>query len=248
MKNYSALIIDDEPKACRLLNSLIDEFCHEISEVDVFTKPQEALLSIEQNHPDLLFIDINMPDLNGFELLDRLDNYKGKVIFTTAYEDFALKAFKYSAFDYLLKPLKIDELIDTVKRVVESDQIKPISDYKEIIETAIEKEHYKSSIAIHDKGGMIFIQVKDILYLEGQGNYTNIHCIDKKYLSSKTSKSFEAILDPSVFVRVHRSYIVNITKVVKYSPKEGGELEMVDRFCIPVSRRKRHVLKEFSIK
>lgn len=247
MKSLNALIVDDEPKACKFLNSLIDEFCPDIQEVKLATSPENAIGMVKQYRPDILFLDINMPQLSGFDFLDNLEGFQGKVIFTTAHSDFAVRAFKYHAFDYLLKPINVNQLTDSVSRVVSSIQETEHTELSKLVDTFQKKEKYKNSLAIHDKGGLVFIDLNDICYFESQGNYTKVCCTDRVYTSSKTVKVFEDLLDPDLFVRVHRSYIVNIKKVVRYITDEGGQLILKNNCSIPVSRRKRHVLDRFSV-
>lgn len=247
MNSYKVLILDDEPKACRLLNSLLDEYCEKVEEIKATSDVHEGLALMATFNPDILFLDINMPKMSGFEFLDQLKEYKGKIVFVTAYQEFAIRAFKYSAFDYLLKPVKIGDLVAAVNRIEEQDSsIKVDSNIEELVAALFSKEKYSESIAIHDKGGLVFIQTTDILYLEGQGNYTKIYCKEQSFLATKTLKSFEKILDPRIYIRVHRSYIVNIKKVLRLSSEEGGELILSNNFRIPVSRRRRHVLERFS--
>lgn len=248
MSLLSALIVDDEPKACNVLQSLINEYCPEISDVQFCTNPDEGIKLINESSPDILFLDINMPQKSGFDLLDELGQFDGKLVFTTAYHEYAIKAFKYSAFDYLLKPIKIDDLIDTVLRISKEERKQFESgDLKQLFEQFTKRTSFPTSIAIHDKGGMLFLDPSKIIYLEGQGNYTKIQCTDKHFVATKSIKSFEDTLDPEVFLRVHKSYIVNIQHVTRYTPQDGGELTLTNDHTVFVSRRKRHLLERFTI-
>lgn len=243
-----ALVLDDETRACRLIENLINEFCPEIQKVFTTTSPVEARKYIEEENPEILFLDVNMPHENGFEFLESLEDFNGQIIFTTAHSEHAIQAIKSNALDYLLKPIKIDELKNAVKKAVSSVNIDQSNNIQAVI-SALNQEvgSYKTSVAIPDKNGMVFLKVKDILFLEGVGNYTKIYTAQKEYMSSKTSKSFESILDPKIFARVHKSFIVNIEEVVRFHQKDGGELQMSSGHFVPVSRRKRHVLNDFSV-
>lgn len=250
MKFYSAMIVDDEKKASTLLNTLINEYCSEIDEVIISNDAEEAVELIQKNQPDLLFLDINMPKLNGFELLDNLENFQGHLIFTTAYDEYAIKAFKYHAFDYLLKPISPDQILDSVQRAIANISKKnhepSLENIKDLLGQIQQKEEYKETIAINDKGGLLFIDVKSITHLEGQSNYTMVYTNEKRYTCAKTLKKFVEILDPNKFIRVHRSYVVNVSKIARYNP-ENTELEMINGSFIPVARRKRKELERFSV-
>ncbi|MBD3638381.1 MAG: response regulator transcription factor [Crocinitomicaceae bacterium] len=249
MTSLSAFIVDDEPKACNVLKSLIRDYCTDISDIQVSMSPDEALQKIPQFDPDILFLDINMPEKTGFDLLDELERFDGKIVFTTAYHQYAIKAFKYCAFDYLLKPVRIDDLVTTVERIITERLNSQINngDIKELFKQLNGGSNYPSSIAIHDKGGMVFLNPGNIIYLEGQGNYTKIHCTDKCFMTTKPIKSFEQSLDPELFLRVHKSYIVNIHHVLRYLPQDGGELILTNNLRVQVSRRKRHLLERFTV-
>lgn len=246
-----AVIIDDEVKAINVLNSMLDQFCDQIDEIHVSSNPQEGIELIEKVQPDILFLDVNMPGLTGFDLLDKLNSFEGKIVFTTAHEEHAIKAFKYHAFDYLLKPILIKDLIDCVDRASKESETKQSENgnIESLLKTLVDQNGvgFQEAIAIHDKGGMVFIKPEQILFLEGQGNYAKIQCEDQHYLSTKTIKNFEDILNPSIFIRVHKSYIVNINEVSRFRSEDGGELILGKHHKIPVSRRKRHLLERFAV-
>jgi two-component system LytT family response regulator len=247
--NLTAIILDDEKTACQLLNSMIDQYCPNIEVLLVTQNPLEALEEIENLDPDILFIDINMPKMSGFEFIDKMSGFNGKIIFTTAYDNYAIQAFKYAAFDYLLKPIHVEHLESTINRLSELKVQKDDSSSINQLLAALNQEKTKSSevLAIHNNGDLQFINKKDIQYFEANSNYTSI-CTEKgKHMSSKTLKEFENLLDESVFIRVHKSFIVNVRFIEKYSPKDGGHLVLKSGVIIPFSRRKRHLLNQFSI-
>ena len=244
-----AIILDDEKSACQLLNSMLDQYCP-IVQVDLVTQePFLALEKIDLLEPDILFIDINMPKMSGFEFIDKLKDFSGHIIFTTAYNQYAIQAFKYAAFDYLLKPIHVEQLENTVERIKKSRKApKQISSVEQLL-AALNQEKTKSSevLAIHSNGDLHFITKNDIHYFEASSNYTIINCDNEKHLSSKTLKEFENLLEESVFIRIHKSFLVNVKYIDKYSPKEGGSLLLKSGQKVPFSRRKRHLLNQFSI-
>ncbi|MFT5822586.1 MAG: two-component system LytT family response regulator [Crocinitomix sp.] len=243
----SAIIIDDEKIACKTLSDMLRNYCPDIDCIQSVQNPETAIEMIGETSPDILFLDINMPQLNGFELLERLGEFKGKIVFTTAYHEYAVKAFQYNAFDYLLKPIHVELLEKTVERV--KNEIKGENDSKNLISLAHQlyrTENYQDTIAIHDKDGLVFISITDISYLKGESNYTVVHCNQNRYMVSKTLKDFEETLNPKLFLRVHKSYLVHIEKVVRYM-KTSGYLVLQDDKEIPVSRRKRQLLDKYIV-
>lgn len=245
-----AIILDDEPNACELLHGMVQQFCPEIKQCSFSSDYNEVIEWIKDEQPDILFLDINMPEISGFEFLKMISSYSGKVIFTTAYDQYALKAFEVGAFDYLLKPIQIDRLEDAVKRVdkVRNDSKKDINgEILELFETLRNRENRLSSIAVNHRSGMKFIETKDILFLKGSGNYSEIICADYTYMSTKTLKDFESVLDEKTFLRVHKSYLVNIKFVERSQLIDGYWHLEINGLQIPVSRRKRYLIDQFIV-
>lgn len=245
----TAIILDDEKSACQLLNSMIDQYCPNIEVLLVTQDPIEALEKIENLEPDILFIDINMPKMSGFEFIDNMKGFTGKIIFTTAYDNYAIQAFKYAAFDYLLKPIHVEQLENTVQRLSNQTVKKDDSSSINQLLAVLNQEKTKSSevLAVHHNGDLQFLNKNDIQFFEASSNYTMIYCDKDKHVSSKTLKEFENLLDDTVFIRVHKSFVVNVKFIERYSPKDGGHLILKSGSVIPFSRRKRHLLNQFSI-
>lgn len=248
-ENLTAIILDDEKSACQLLNSMIDQYCPEIEVLLATQNPLDALEKIASHEPDLIFLDINMPKMSGFEFLDCIKDFTGKIVFTTAYDNYAIQAFKYAAFDYLLKPLHVEQLESTVKRLSTENKKQKDNNNVNLLVAALHQEKSKSSevLAVHNNGDLQFLTKIDIHYFEASSNYTRIFCESEKHVSSKTLKEFETLLDDNIFLRIHKSFIVNIKFISKYSPKDGGLLTLKSGTILPVSRRKRHLLHQFSI-
>lgn len=242
----SALILDDEKTACQVLNSMLDEYCPEIDVKLVTQDPFLALSEIQIIKPHVLFIDINMPKMSGFEFIERISEFSGKIIFVTAYDQYAIRAFKYAAFDYLLKPIHVEQLEETVARLVK--EFKPLENKNSIKELLQYVSQEKSpTISVHHNAELKFIKKDQICYFEADGNYTKIHAENEQFTASKTLKEYETMLDESIFLRVHKSYIVNMQKVAKYSNKESSCLILHNGKKVPISRRKRYLLNQFSI-
>ncbi len=239
----NAIILDDEFSACQVLESMINDYCPEVHLLMVSQNPQEVFDAIQENEPDLLFIDIHMPKMSGFAFLEKISTFKGKIIFTTAYDQYAIKAFKYAAFDYLLKPIHVDHLEKTIARLIASLKTEG---RKESVPELLNTLNKKTTIVVPQNGEKIFISIDTIMYLEAYGNYTNIYTENQKYTVSKTLKEFGDNLDNTLFIRIHKSYLVNVHKVDRLNTKNSNYLILKSGIAIPVSRRKKHLLNQFS--
>lgn len=235
-----AIIVDDERTAIRSLRWEIENFCHNVEVVESFTNPLEAISAINYIKPDCLFLDIEMPEMDGFQLLRKLEYHDFDLIITTAYDSYALQAFKESAIDYLLKPVDTDDLIKSIEKVKANKDKNVLG--KELI-NAFTQFSSKSSfdkIALPLAGKTIFIFPKEILYCKSDGNYTEVYFKDKKReILSKKLKDVEAILNNSLFCRVHNSYVVNINYIREFIKTDGLQLILDDNTSIPVSRAKK---------
>ena len=237
-----SIIVDDEPYCCEALATLLED----ISEVDlkaVCNSAAEALDAIQKYTPGLVFLDVEMPMMNGFEMLEQLPEVNFEIIFTTSYDQYALKAIRFSAIDYLLKPVDEEELRAAVKKVVHRSQ-KPMAQQLEIL---MQKLHQPSTpisrIAMPTMEGLQMIAVNSITSCESDSNYTILHLKhSKKLVVSRTLKEIEELLEDHSFVRVHRCYIANLNEVEKYVKGEGGYLVMSDGSTIDVARNKKEVL------
>ena len=208
----SSLIIDDEIHARKLLETLIDENCPAISVADHAETVDEAISKIEELKPDLIFLDIKLKNRSGFEVLETLTNRECQVIFTTAYSEFALKAFDYSAAHYLLKPINIEQLEQAVDRAIHKQLDFRAKEFLDVIKTFREISNEK--IALPNRTGEEYVYIKDIICCTASGSYTEIHFNNGKCtLVSKPLGYFEKKLNPQLFSRTHKKYIVNLQEV-----------------------------------
>lgn len=238
---YKTILVDDE-KGCRdTLQSLLDSF-PEINVVAQATSITEALELIQKEHPQLVFLDIEMPGGNGFELLESLNPINFDIIFTTAYDQYAIKAIKYSALDYLLKPIDPDELAASIQRfsTKKHDQNLINNQLKNLL-TNISEENAHHKIAVPDGEGINFIKVKSIIRFQSEGSYTYMHTTEhpKPILISKPMGDYQEMLTADSFVRIHRSHLINLNHVTKYVKGEGSYVLMSDGAKVEVARRKR---------
>ncbi|MBZ0098026.1 MAG: LytTR family DNA-binding domain-containing protein [Taibaiella sp.] len=236
-----AIIIDDELKSRNILSALVSKYCEGVRIEAEAHNVASAVQVINQYIPDLIFLDIAMPDGTGFDVLDSIEDDAPEVIFTTAYNEYALQAIKANATDYILKPVNIFELQTAVQKA--SDRIIE----KRNIETAMAllKNNRTGNtnpgkIAIPDNDGLRFIDTDHIIYLEARGTYTEFFCTGgNKLLSSKPLKEYESILPQDQFFRAHHSYIINLRFIQNYHKGNGGYVTMAEGSVIDISKRKK---------
>jgi two-component system LytT family response regulator len=240
-----ALIVDDEAAAANVLQLMIGRYVPAITELRITSDPQEAVSIIQSFKPDLVFLDIVMPSTNGFELLSQVQQQQFEVIFTTAYNEYAIQAIRYSALDYLLKPIDADELRAAVQRFITKQQSGANTPdiYANLLHNLQVKEELDFKLAIPTNDGARFVSPDELIRCEGDRNYTWFFLTDnRKHLSSKTIKEYQDILEKQGFLRIHKSHLVN-KKYVEYYLGEGAVL-LKDKTKLPVSRqRKEEVIR-----
>ena len=237
-----AIIIDDEPYCCETIATLLEDN-QEVEIVSICHNATDALIAIKKYSPDLIFLDVEMPKMNGFEMLEQLPQVNFEIIFTTSYDQYALKAIRFSAIDYLLKPVDAEELQIAIQKVLQRTH-KPIVQQLEIL---MQKIHQPSTpvnkIAMPTMEGLQMIPVDSIISCESDSNYTILKLKDsKKIIVSRTLKDIEELLEEHSFIRVHRCYLANLNEVEKYVKGEGGYLVMSDGSTIDVARNKKETL------
>ena len=230
-----AIIIDDEKRARVSLSLLLQEYCPQVTIVAECENLPEGVKAIRKHQPDIVLLDIEMPGHSGLELLDFFDENEVNfsIIFTTAYNEYALKAFKFSAVDYLLKPIIPEELAEAVERVAKQKQrFENFRAFKENLQ-----QETLTKIAVPSGNTLLFLDTNKIMYIKGEGAYSEVFCSDgSKQLVSRNLKNFEDILcSDSRFLRIHKSYIVNFNFVVAFNKSDGGSIELENKAQIPVS-------------
>lgn len=242
-----AIIIDDESKSRRSLRQKLADYCPDIEVTAEASNGEEGNFAIRQLMPDLVFLDIEMPKMNGLQMLEQLDGFKGAIVFTTAYNEYAIRAFKFSAFDYLLKPIDIEELKSTISRLknkLEPKALPIAQDFQGQLNLLM--EHLKGSmappkkLAVHTQEALHFFDMDEVIRLEANSNYTYLYFVNGiKMLASKTLREFEDLLPEKQFFRVHHSFIINLKYIKKFVKTEGGCIEMSDGTLVDISRRKK---------
>jgi two-component system LytT family response regulator len=242
----TAIIVDDEPYSCESLAILLERYCPDVKVLDICYLAVSALQLIHEQKPQLLFLDIEMPHMNGFEMLEKLPNIDFEVVFTTSYDQYAIKAFRFSALDYLLKPIDKDDLRKAVQKVVTNHSPASEQQIKILLHKLAHPSFAINKIAIPTMEGLQMILVDSIISCTADRNYTVIMLKNgQKMVASRTLKELEEMLEDYSFVRVHHSYLVNLNEVEKYIKGEGGYLLMSNGTSIDVSRsRKEQLLKK----
>ncbi len=240
MQKYRAVIIDDEEDSRSNTRNMIQNYCEEIEIVGEADNGPEGKKKIQELKPQVVFLDINMPGMNGFQMLEGLYQRDFCVIFLTAYSEHGITAVKAGAIDYLLKPLMLSELQGAVRKVVQHYEGKSAAP------AAGKSEDNKNLVLINHSKGFTLVDFKDIVWLEASDNYTNLFLNgQKKIVASKTLKEFEAILPETDFFRIHRSALINLHYVKEYSNHEGGEVILSDGTHVQVSKARNQEFAEF---
>jgi len=238
-----AIIIDDELNGVKFLEHLIEKNCPDLKVIASETEPQKAVELIEKQKPDVVFLDIEMPGLNGFQVLEQLKHLSFHVIFTTAYDNYAIKAFKYNTVDYLLKPIIADELVIAVHKLTLKIKNKINDSNILMLLEKLQDTQSSKRLIVNSQNETVYLDVKNITRLESDSNYTYIILTDgKKITSTKILKDYESVLNPDTFFRVHKTVIVNINHIQKFVKSDGGYIIMNDDVKVPVSREKRQDL------
>lgn len=244
-----ALLVDDEKHCLETLSWQLNKFCPNVEIVATCNSAVQALEVLQSKNIDLTFLDIEMPHMNGFEMLQKFKRIPFEIIFTTAYDMFAVKAFKFSALDYLLKPIDKDELVLAVEKVKLKGSQPILPEQLNILFQSLYQHSQPSQkIALPTMDGLEFIKADDIVHCQSEGNYTHIFLKDgAKFLICRTLKETEELLTGHNFLRVHHSHLINLNHIKKYVKGDGGYVVMINNTSINVSRsRKEELLRIFS--
>jgi len=234
----TAIIIDDEENGRFALKQKLQDYCTDIQLLGEAENGEEGIRLIEKHKPRVVFLDIEMPRMDGFQMLHRLTEKNFHLIFTTAYDQYAIKAIKFAAFDYLLKPIDIEELKLAVSRINEMPQTteKKLS----ALEHNFQEKNVFNKIGIPTMEGINFFDINDIIHLEAHSNYTTIYFVNHpKLIASKTLKEFEELLPGDIFYRPHHSHIIQLKYIKRYLKSDGGQVEMQNGNIVDIARRKK---------
>ncbi len=237
-KSIIAIIVDDDPFCCFQLQDIIGKYALGIEVKAVCNSGEEAIAKIHELGPDLVFLDVEMPEMNGFEMLRKLPAINFEIIFTTAHQQYAIRAIRFAALDYLVKPIDATNLQEAIDRLKDKK-----GKQKQLELVGLPTEIKLSNLAVPTMEGLLFVSLQDIIRCESDDKYTKIFLADKKMImASRTLGDFEAVLHPHGFFRIHKSYLINLKHLKKYLRGEGGQVIMADGSTLDVSRRKKEEL------
>lgn len=243
-----AILIDDEKHCTESLEILLATYCPSVEVAAIVHEAEEAIRIIQQQQPDLIFLDINMPRLTGLQIVDALGSHAPQVIFTTAYDDYAVEAFRVGAVDYLMKPIHQKELIEAIHRAKERLQQRSVSQLKDSLTQVMPGDRHHKRLPVHNQDGITFIPFAAIIFCKSESNYTQIFTTKETHILSKTLKEVEEQLLGSNFLRVHNSYLINLDHLQKYVRGVGGYTVLTADHHVPVSKsRKQALLKAIDV-
>ncbi len=234
------IIIDDEKMCISTLELTLQVHCPDVIIDATCSSAEEGMKAIERFRPEVVFLDIEMPRMNGFDMLERISPVNFHIVFTTAYNQFAIKAFRYSALNYLLKPIDPDELRETVHRILQVRRAPSKEQFELLLESIRHSEPRTQRIALSTGDGLLFVQTSDILYCQSESNYTYVYLVNgDRHLLARPLKEFEDTLSGDRFYRIHNSYLVNLDQIKKFVRGDGGYVIMNDGTQITIARARR---------
>jgi two-component system LytT family response regulator len=239
MNKLTSIVVDDIPEALEMLSNDIEKHHPDIEIIGKATSVIEAAKLLQKKRPDILFLDIMLGDGTGFDILEIVPNLQSKIIFVTASDEYAVKAFKFAAIDYILKPYSNEDLAISIKKA--KDQIQPNKEQLSVLQESIRNPHRDlEKISLHTSEKIIVVQLSEIIRCKSDNNYTTFYLESgKKILVSKTLKYYADMLKEYQFLRVHQSHLINTSYIKEFMKSDGGYLVLKDKSNIPVSVRKR---------
>lgn len=246
MNKLRILVIDDEAPVRELICGIINHYVPQVEICGTADGVKTGVEAIERYNPDLVLLDVNLIDGTGFDILKKIEDIRFSIIFVTAYEQYALRAFRFSAIDYIMKPVNIDELTAAIQKAAERNEREKMSYQLKNLLDNINSKPEEKKIVLKDQKSIYIVKVSDIIRCEADHNYTTFHLMNgKQVLVSKTLKEYEDVLSDYAFIRSHQSHLVNINHMVSFEKNDGGYLRMIDGSSVPVSKRKKDELMDF---
>jgi two-component system, LytTR family, response regulator len=247
MEKLKCYLVDDEISAIENMQAMLSKHCPDTEVVGYSTSVENALKFLQVQKTDILFLDIRMQNETGFDLMRALPDFDGSVIFVTAFDEYGLQAIKLSATDYLLKPINTDELVAAVQKAHKKKSISNTQQQIAMLVQSFEnqKKVQQKKIALADAEEIRYVNIEDIIFCKSSNSYTVFNITGaKKITVSKPIAEYEALLEPYQFIRVHQSYLVNKNRISSYKKEDGGNLYMEDGTAVPVSRQRKHLVRD----
>jgi two-component system LytT family response regulator len=243
------VLVDDEPQSCKSLAIKLKDVAEDVEIIGTYHDPESAISGIRKSKPDVVFLDIEMPGMNGFQLLEKMEEFDFEVIFVTAYDEYMLNALRISALDYLLKPVDTEELKNALtrlrKKISMQESAQHTKEQLALLGDTLKEPHAPKRLALATLQGIVFLRVNEIIRIEALSNYSTFYLINKqKIMVSKTLKEFESVLNMQNFFRVNRSCIVNTDYILKYKNEDGGVVELQDGTEVGVGPHRKNELIE----
>jgi len=246
MSKLRTLIIDDEAPVRELISGIINNYCEQAEICGTANGVKTGIEAIHNLKPDLVLLDVNLTDGTGFDILRNLEDIQFSVIFITAYEKYAVNAFRFSAVDYIMKPVNIDELSSAIEKAATLTERENISKQLKNFFENINSRPEDKKIVLKDQKSIYVVKISDIIRCESDHNYTTFHLNNgKQVVVSRTLKDFDEMLSDYLFLRTHQSHLININHIVSFEKNDGGYLRMADGSSVPVSKRKKEELMDF---
>ncbi len=247
MSNISCIILDDEARNVKLLSGMLQMHCSQLNLIAAETDSKKGIQLIKEHQPQILFLDIEMPGMNGFETLKNIAPINAEIIFVTAYSQYAIEAFEYHAAGYITKPINADKLVAAVNSAIKRIEEKNINKNLSSLMGQMNQQSQSDKIPLATGSGMLFVKIADILYCESSGNYTHFYLQDgKKIIVSRQLGEYEKLLPENCFMRIHDKFIINLNYIKEYKKGSGGEVVLENGIELPVAtRRKEDFLSRF---
>jgi len=243
-KKLRTIVVDDELASRETLRNYLDSYCQELEIIAEATNIREAQGLIEDKGPDLVFLDIEMPFGNGFDLLESLEDIDFHVIFVTAFSHYAIRAIQYSAANYILKPVDIDDLVAAVKKVLESQM--EVDSTRILLDNIRSTQKQETKVVLPLLNGFEVVVARDIVFCKAEENFTRFRLIDgREVLICRALKYYQEVLEPLDFMRIHKSYLINLLHLKQYRKGRGGDVVMTDGADLPVSPNRKEALLNY---